>query len=160
MKKKLLIAVILLFGFALASTFLKGQDSQIKKAETTIKTQRSINDGTVLFKGENDYWEAEFLITKNMMNQLKLKRKSTKNQLPQQLSFTLSTAFNKDKKQHQLGSFTVSFDEFPSELSLQFKENKLLKPLGENLVLKINGDGNYQFFNMYVVDYSETSNSN
>lgn len=104
MKKKLLIAAFLLFGFALASTFLKGQDSQIKKAETTLKTQRSISNGTVLFKGENDYWEAEFSITKNMVNQLKLKYKSTKNELPEQLSFTLSTAFNKDKKQHQIGS--------------------------------------------------------
>lgn len=150
MKKKLLIAAFLLFGFALASTFLKGQDSHVKKAETTVKTQRSINNGTVLFKGENDYWEAEFSITKNMVNQLKLKHKSTKNELPQKLSFTLSTAF--DKKQDQIGAFTVSFEEFPSELSLHFKENKLLKPLGKNLVLKINGDGHYQFFNMYVVD--------
>ncbi|RZT23839.1 hypothetical protein [Fictibacillus sp. BK138] len=151
MKKKLLIAAFLLFGFAFASTFVKGQDSQIKKAETT-DTPRSIKDGTVLFKGENDYWEAEFLITKNMVNQLKLKRISTKNQLPQQLSFTLSTAFDQDRKQQQIGAFTVSFDEFPSELSLEFKENKLLQPLGDNLVLKINGDGHYQFFNMYAVD--------
>lgn len=152
MKKKLLIAAFLLFGFAFASTFLKGQDSQGKKAETTIKKQRSIKDGTVLFKGENDYWEAEFLITKNMVNQLKLKHKSTKNRLPEQLSFTLSTAFSKDKKQLQIGAFTVSFIEFPSELSLNFKENKLLKPIGENLVLKINGEGHYQFFNLYVVE--------
>jgi hypothetical protein len=152
LKKKLLIAAVLLFGFAFASTFLKGQDSQIKKAETTVKPQHSLKDGTVKFKGENDYWEAEFFITKNMINQLKLKHKSTKNELPEQLSFTLSTAFDKDKKQHQIGAFTVSFEEFPSELSLHFKENKLLKPLGKNLVLKINGDGHYQFFNMYVVD--------
>lgn len=152
MKKKLLIAAFLLFGFVIASMFLKGQDSQIKKAETTMKTQRSINNGTVLFKGENDYWEAEFSITKNMVNQLKLKHKSTKNELPEQLSFTLSTAFNQDKKQHQIGAFTVSFEEFPSEFSLHFKENKLLKPLGENLILKIDGDGHYQFFNMYAVD--------
>jgi hypothetical protein len=152
LKKKLLIAAVLLFGFAFASTFLKGQDSQIKKTETTVKPQHSLKDGTVKFKGENDYWEAEFFITKNMINQLKLKHKSTKNELPEQLSFTLSTAFDKDKKQHQIGAFTVSFEEFPSELSLHFKENKLLKPLGENLVLKINGDGHYQFFNMYAVD--------
>lgn len=152
MKKKLLIAAVLLFGFAFASTFLRGQDSQVKKAETTVKTQRSIKDGTVLFKGENDYWQAEFTITKNMVNQLKLKHKLSKIELPQELSFTLSTAFTKDKKQTLIGSFTVSFDAFPDELSLHFKENKLLKPIGENLVLKINGDGHYQFFNLYAVE--------
>ncbi|MFD1356709.1 hypothetical protein ACFQ4X_02265 [Fictibacillus halophilus] len=152
MKKKLLIAAVLLFGFAFVSTFLRGQDSQVKKAETTVKTQHSIKDGTVLFKGENDYWEAEFTITKNMVNQLKLKHKHSKTKLPQELSFTLSTAFSQDKKQILIGSFTVSFDAFPNELSLHFKENKLLKPIGENLVLKINGDGHYQFFNLYVVE--------
>ncbi|MCM3719007.1 hypothetical protein [Fictibacillus phosphorivorans] len=152
MKKKLLIAVFLLFGFAFASTFFNGQDSQVKKAETTISTEPSKNDGTVFYKGENDFWEAEFFITKNMVNQLRVEPKSTNNELPKQLTFTLSTAFSQDKKQHQLGKFTVSFDDFPSELSLHFKENKILKPLEENLVLKITGEGHYQFFNMYVVD--------
>jgi hypothetical protein len=152
LKKKLLIAAVLLFGFAFASTFLRGQDSQVKKAEPTVKTQHSIKDGTVLFKGENDYWEAEFTITKNMENQLKLNHISSKSKLPQELSFTLSTAFSQDQKQTFIGSFTVSFDAFPDELSLQFKEKKLLQPVGENLVLKITGDGHYQFFNLYVVD--------
>jgi hypothetical protein len=151
-KKKLLIAAVLLIGFVSALTFSRVHYPQMKTEGTTVNSKPSKKDGTVVFKGENDYWNAEYLITKYSVSQLKLKHKSATNKLPQQLTFTLSTAFNKDKKQTQIGAATLSFETFPNEVSFAFKEDKILKPFGKNLVLKINGEGHYQFFNLYVVE--------
>jgi hypothetical protein len=152
MKRKLFVAAILLIGFAFALPLSKAHETSVKTNETTIHSKPSKPSGTVVFKGENDYWDAEFSITKDSVNRLNLKHKHAASKLPQQLTFTLTTDYNKDEKQTQLGSLTLSFDTFPNDISLTFKENKVLKPIGKNLVLKITGEGHYQFFNLYVLD--------
>jgi hypothetical protein len=142
MKKKLILAAVLLIGFVSVLTIF------FKDSAPTSSTKgpTSKNDA-IIYSGENDYWRARFSVDKT--NSLKLTHIDDKNNLPKELTFTLSTAYGQEKKQTEIGEYTLSMNQFPNQISLTFdgevhrlKENK-------KLVLKITGKDHYQFFNLY-----------
>jgi hypothetical protein len=151
MKKKFFIAVILFFGFVSALSFFSNEDVQTVTEETTVKPKPSKNlEGITLFKGENDFWEAEFSVSEESTNQLKLKHKQDGNELPNELSFTLSTAYNPKNKSIKIGEYTLSFNTFPESFALNFAGENIIQPPKKKLLLKITGEGHYQFFNLYI----------
>jgi hypothetical protein len=150
-KKKLVIALILLTSFVSAlSFFAKDHVQEVQTKETTVHPKPSKKDSMILYKGENDFWKAEFSVTKNSLNQLTLKHKKENWSIPDTLSFVLSTAYDKNGKQKKIGSYSLTFNEFPETLSLTFDHEKLLQPDEKKLLLKITGEGHYQFFNLYL----------
>jgi hypothetical protein len=151
MKKKLILAVLLLAGFAaLLSIFSKESVQTVK--ETTIKSRPIANNDTITYSGENDFWKARFSVSKKSKNQLNLSHKKTDGNLPQLLTFTLSTAYDKAKKETQIGVFHLSFRTFPETFSLAFDEDRVLSTDSKKLVLKITGKDHYQFFYLYLED--------
>ncbi|MBD7963606.1 hypothetical protein [Fictibacillus norfolkensis] len=142
MKKKLILAAVLLIGFVSVLTIF------FKDSAPTSSTKgpTSQND-RIVFSGENDYWQAAFSVDKT--NQLKLTHNEDKNRLPKELMFTLSTAYDQEKKQTEIGAYTFSINQFPNQITVTFDGE--IKNLKENkkLVLKITGKDHYQFFNLY-----------
>lgn len=142
MKKKLILAAVLLIGFVSVLTiFFK--DS----APTSSLKGPTSKNAAIVFSGENDYWQASFAVDKT--NQLKLTHIEGKNILPEKLTFTLSTAYGQEKKQTEIGAYTFTMNQFPNQITVTFDGN--INSLKENkkLVLKITGKDHYQFFNLY-----------
>ncbi|MGA4721031.1 hypothetical protein [Fictibacillus nanhaiensis] len=140
MKKKLILAAVLLIGFVSVLTIF------FKDSAPTLSTKQSTHD-VINYSGENDYWQAAFSVDKT--NQLKLTHIEGKHILPEKLTFTLSTDYGQEKKQTAIGEYTFSMNPFPNQITVIFdgeinrlKENK-------KLVLKITGKDHYQFFNLY-----------
>lgn len=142
MKKKLILAAVLLIGFiSVLTIFFK--DSA---PTSSTKGPTSKNDG-IIYSGENDYWQA--LFSNDKTNQLKLTHIEGKNILPKEITFTLSTAYGQEKKQTEIGAYTFSMNQFPNQITVTFDgEIKSLKD-NRKLVLKITGKDHYQFFNLY-----------
>jgi hypothetical protein len=142
MKKKLILAAVLLIGFVSVLTIF------FKDSAPTSSTKgpTSKNDSLV-YSGENDYWQAEFSV--DQTNQLKLTHIEGKNILPEKLTFTLSTDYDQEKKQTAIGEYIFSMNPFPNQTTVTFDGE--LNRLKENkkLVLKITGKDHYQFFNLY-----------
>ncbi|MED1865238.1 hypothetical protein P4V41_17360 [Fictibacillus nanhaiensis] len=142
MKKKLILAAVLLIGFiSVLTIFFK--DS----APTSSTKGRTFKNNAIVFSGENDFWQATFSIDKT--NSLKLTHIEDKNKLPKELTFTLSTAFGQEKKQTEISEYTFSMNQFPNQIAVTFDGE--VKSLKENkkLVLKITGKDHYQFFTLY-----------
>jgi hypothetical protein len=153
MKRKLVIALILICSFAAALSFISNKndsDQETTSQETSVESKSSKKDGSIVYKGENDFWEATFIVHSNSTNQLTLKHTNTENKLPSSLTFTLSTAYNQNEKTKKLGTYTLSFDEFPDKFGFSFDKKKLLQSDEKKLLLKITGEDHYQFFNLYV----------
>ncbi len=140
MKKKLILAAVLLIGFVSVLTLF------FKDSAPTLSTKQLTHDD-INYSGENDYWRAAFSVDKT--NSLKLTHIDDKNNLPKKLTFTLSTAYGQEKRQTEIGEYTFAMNQFPNQITVTFdgeinrlKENK-------KLVLKITGKDHYQFFNLY-----------
>ncbi|WNB91142.1 hypothetical protein [Bacillus sp. NEB1478] len=146
-KRRLLLAAILLISFTTALSFFSRDSDQI---ETMVQPKNQKVKDVTVFNGENDFWEADFSVAKNAVNQLSLKHKTADGNLPSSLTFTLSTAYDKDGKQKMIGTYTFTFNDFPDKLSLSFDREKLLQPGEKKLLLKITGKDHYQFFNLYL----------
>ncbi|MET3729451.1 hypothetical protein ABID52_003032 [Fictibacillus halophilus] len=142
MKKKLILAAVLLIGFiSVLTIFFKDSAPTLSNKGPTSK-----NDSLV-YSGENDYWQAAFSIDRT--NQLKLTHIEESNILPKELTFTLSTGYGQEKKQTEIGEYTFSINQFPNQITVTFDGE--INSLQENkkLVLKITGKDHYQFFNLY-----------
>jgi hypothetical protein len=152
MKKKFMIATFLLIGFVFALSFFSKDESQPVITEEKVKSKPSTNEGKIIFKGENDFWDAEFFVEKNSVNQLKIRHKQEGTDLPTKLTFTLMTAYDQNLKQRDISAYTLSLERFPQNLLLSFEAENIIQPREKNLLLKITGEGHYQFFNLYIVD--------
>jgi hypothetical protein len=142
MKKKLILAAVLLIGFVSVLTIF------FKDSAPTSSTKGSTSKhDSRVYSGENDYWQASFSIDKT--NQLKLTHIEGKNILPEKLTFTISTAYGQEKRQKEIGEYTFAMNQFPNQITVTFDGN--INRLKENkkLVLKITGKDHYQFFNLY-----------
>lgn len=148
MKKKFFIAVFLLIGFISVLSIFSKDQQQPAMTEKEVKSKPSREDGISIYKGENDFWKAEFTVTKEKAFQLKLKHKE-ETELPKKLSFTLMTAYDQNSTQQTIGEYTLSFSTFPQNFSVNFDGEKIKFSENKNLVLKITGEGHYQFFNLY-----------
>ncbi|MDM5317409.1 hypothetical protein QUF49_15470 [Fictibacillus sp. b24] len=143
MKKKIFLAFILFIGFvSVLSIFSK----------ETVPTSNEIpineKSDTIVYSGENDFWKAAFSMKKSQ-NQLMLTHIASDNKLPQELTFTLSTAYEQSKKKVEIGTYKLSFKSFPNQFSVTFDGKSGIRTENQKLVLKITGKDHYQFFNLY-----------
>lgn len=151
MKKKLVLAVLLLAGFAaLLSVFSKDSVQTVK--ETSIKSRPIEKNNTITYSGENDFWKASFSVGRNSKKQLHLSHLQKDRELPQELAFFLSTAYGRSKKETQIGAFKLSSQTFPETFSLTFEEDSVIPTESKKLILKITGKDHYQFFYLYLED--------
>ena len=147
MKRKIVLAFILFIGFvSVLSIFSK--ETVPTSNETSIKARPKSKSDTIVYSGENDFWKAAFSMKKSQ-NQLMLTHITSDKKLPQELTFTLSTAYDQSKKQTEIGTYNLSFKNFPNQLSVTFDGKSGILEGNKKLVLKITGKDHYQFFNLY-----------
>ncbi|MFG6494936.1 hypothetical protein P8610_06220 [Fictibacillus sp. UD] len=147
MKKKLILAVILFVGFV-SGLSIFSKETVPTSNETSIKARPTSKSDTIVYSGENDFWKAAFSMKKSQ-NQLMLTHIANDNKLPQELTFTLSTAYEQSKKKVEIGTYKLSFKSFPNQFSVTFDGKSGIPSENQKLVLKITGIDHYQFFNLF-----------
>lgn len=148
MKKKFFLAIILFVGFVFALSIFSKDSAQTLK-ETSLKSRPTAKSDRVVYSGENDFWKASFSVSKKSKNQLELTHVEGDRPLPQELTFTLNTSYDRSRKHTQIGTYKLTFPAFPKHLILSFDQESKLSTENKKLVLKITGTDHYQFFNLY-----------
>ncbi|MFC7370571.1 hypothetical protein ACFQPF_02645 [Fictibacillus iocasae] len=141
MGRKIVWALILLACFAAVSTYATNKN--IAEKTDTDSQKMKYDAEMILFKGENDYWEASMTESEDAaLYMFSLKSKEPDDN-PDALTFSLSHSVQ------SFAEYTLKAAPFPSRLS--FAVSKKGIEINQPVIVKITGKHTSQYFQMHYV---------
>jgi hypothetical protein len=142
MRKKVFWAVILLLCFVSVTILSRGQQAEPKPAQTEKGISHKRSDESIVYEGENDYWEAAFTANPDPSSgTVTLICKDTLC-LPDALTFSLSHSVQ------PFAEFTIKASPFPEKISFSVSKASFVTKDFQPVIVKIMGANTSQYFQM------------